>query len=179
MICFIYESKLVEKLEKFSRAVFFSLFCAIGIFSMVLAVLAPEWKNLYKIKSATKQSEQNNSKIEQIMKDHEELIRRINKDPNMLNRIAPATLGEKSQDHNLPAVEVTADTLAQAKSVLEQSDNDENLKVPEEEIPVWLQRVTLVRSRIVLFAAGAGLVLVSFVCFCAKKQNFTSKNKSA
>lgn len=163
----------MEKLEKFNRAAFFSLFSAIGILSVTLAVLGPEWKNLYKIKAATKQSEQNNSTIEQIMRDQEVLIGRINKDPNMLKRLVPANLGEKPEEPNLPAVEITADTLAQAKAVLDQSNDNENPKVSDDQIPAWLLRVTLKTSRVVLFAAGTGLVLVSFVCFAAGKETVT------
>jgi hypothetical protein len=160
----------VEKLEKFSRAAFFSLFSAIGILSVTLAVLGPEWKNLYKIKAATKQSEQNNRKIEQIMRDQEELISRINKDPNMLKRLVPANLGQKPEEPNMPAVEITTDTLTQARAVLEWSNDDENPRVSQERIPARLQRATLKMSRVILFAAGTGLVLVSFVCFAARPQ---------
>jgi hypothetical protein len=168
---------MVKKLEKFSRAVFFSLFSAIGIFSISLAVLGPEWKNLYKIQAATEQAEKNNDKIEQILQDHDVLLNRINKDPNILKRLAPVTLGEKAQEVNMPPVEITAETLAQAKAAIEQSSGDENSK-GSYEIPAWLQRATLKTSRTVLFAAGAGLVLVSFVCFSARKEKVTSGKSS-
>jgi len=160
----------VKKLEKFSRVVFFSLFSAIGIFAVALAVLGPEWKNLYKINVATKRAEQDNSKIEQIIQDHEVLIGKIDKDPNMLKRLAPATAGEKTEEANLPEVQITAQTLAQAKAAIEQMDSNENTKISGEETPAWLERATSKVSRIILFAAGAGLVLVSFVCFNAKKE---------
>jgi TolA-binding protein len=159
----------MKNFEKFNRALFFSLFSAIGLFSLALATLGPEWKNLYKVKSATKQVEQNNGRIEQLLEDHEVLIGRINKDPEMLKRLAPVTLGEKSRDANQPDVKMTADTLDRAKEALAESTDEENPKGSEQEIPVWLQRATSDQSRMVLFVAGGGLVLVSFVCFGAKK----------
>jgi hypothetical protein len=160
---------LMKNFEKFNRALFFSLFSAIGIFSLAMATLGPEWKNLYKVKSATKQVEQSNDRIEQLLEDHEVLIGRINKDPEMLKRLAPVTLGETSKDANQPDVKITADTLYRAKEALAEASDEENPKGSEQEIPAWLQRATSDQSRMVLFVAGGGLVLVSFVCFGAKK----------
>ncbi|MBU1261295.1 MAG: hypothetical protein KJ757_07375 [Planctomycetes bacterium] len=160
----------MKKLEKFGRAIFFSLFAAIGIFAVALAVLGPEWKNLYKINAATKLSERDNREIEQIIQDHEVLIGKIDKDPNMLKRLAPQTAIEKNEEANLPEVQITAKTLEQAKAAIEQMDNNENTKIQGEETPAWLQRASSKVSRIILFTAGAGLVLVSFACFNAKKK---------
>ena len=157
----------MEKLEKFYRAVFFSVCSAIGILSVSLAILGPEWKYLYKIKAATLQSEQNNAQIEQLLDDHQALISLIRTDPNILKHLAPVTPGENPQDANLPIMPLTADALAQAKAVLDQSNNEENPKIMDGQIPGWLMRATMKSSRIVLFASGAGLMLVSFVCFSA------------
>jgi hypothetical protein len=96
----------------------------------------------------------------------------------MLKRIAPLTLGEKVKDANQPDVKMTADTLDRAKEALAESSDEENPKASEQEVPAWLQRATLDNSRMVLYVAGAGLVLVSFVCFGAKKEEVTS-GKSA
>jgi len=155
----------VEKLEKFYRAVFFSICSAIGILSVTLAILGPEWKNLYKVRAATIQSEQNNAKIEQLLNDHQALINLIRTDPNILERLAPVAPGENPQDANLPIIPLTADALAQAKAVLDQSNSEENPKNLDGQIPAWLMRATMKPSRIVLFASGAGLILIAFVCF--------------
>ncbi len=167
----------MKLLETFGRALFFSLFSAIGIFAVALAVLGPEWKNLYKIEAATKQSEQDNRQIQQIIEDHDVLVGKIHKDPNMLKRLAPEITSEKIEDANLPEVQITAEMLEQAKAAIEQMDSNENEKISEE-VPAWLERTTLKLSRIILFAAGAGLVLVSFVCFNAKKEKTLSEKSS-
>ncbi|PKL49166.1 MAG: hypothetical protein CVV39_03375 [Planctomycetes bacterium HGW-Planctomycetes-1] len=159
----------MKLLETFGRALFFSLFSAIGIFAVALAVLGPEWENLYKINAATEKMQQDNRQIEQIIEDHDVLIGKIHKDPNMLKRLAPEITSEKIEDANLPDVQITAEMLEQAKAAIEQVDSNENTKISEE-VPAWLERTTLKSSRIILFAAGAGLVLVSFVCFNAKKE---------
>ncbi|HBG28455.1 MAG: hypothetical protein A2Y10_10850 [Planctomycetes bacterium GWF2_41_51] len=150
--------------EKFYRAVFFSIFSLIGILSVSLAILGPEWKHLYKIKAAAIQSEQNNAKIEQLLDDHQSLINLINTDPNILIRLAPVELGETQQDPNAFVTQLTADALSQAKAVIDQTAAD-NAAFDSTQTPTWLLRATVDSSRIVLFTAGAGLILVSFVCF--------------
>ncbi len=150
--------------EKFYRAVLFSIFAAVGIVAVSLAVLGPEWKNLYKIKAATVLSEQNNTKITQLLSDHQELINLIHTDPNVLKRLAAVELGQDVNDSNAIAAQITADFLSQAKVVVDEAENP-NIAVVQP--PNWLIRATLNSSRIILFASGAGLILVSFVCFSA------------
>jgi hypothetical protein len=150
--------------EKFYRAAFFSLFAAVGLLAVSLAVLGPEWKNLYRIKAAAALSEQNNTKITRLLADHQELINLINTDPNVLRRLAEVELGQDVNDPNAIAAKITADYLSQAKLVV---DGVENPDIAVPQAPHWLIRATLSSSRIVLFASGAGLVLVSFVCFSA------------
>ncbi len=149
--------------EKFYRAVFFSLFSLIGILSVSLAILGPEWKHLYRIKAATVHSEQGNAKIEQLLDDHQSLINLIKSDPNVLMRIAPAELGEMPGDPNAFVTKLSSDALSQAKAVIEQTAAENAAESTQ--IPQWLLRATLDSSRIILFTAGAGLILVSFVCF--------------
>lgn len=158
----------MPKLEDISRLFFFLVFSTIGILSITLGVLGPRWNNLYKMNAAIRQTERNNQKIEQIIKDHQILTAQIKADANMLMRIAPLTLGVQPEDPNQPVAEITADTLSRAKAVLDQQPED-NSDNPD--VPVWLQRCTTVNKRIILFAAGAGLIVVSFACFGKKKAN--------
>mgnify|MGYP001247370282 CR=1 FL=1 len=164
----------MENFEKFYRAALFSVCSAIGILAIALAAIGPEWKNYYKIKAAAVQSEKNNAKIAQLLADHDELIKLINTDPNILTRLAPIELGIEPNDPNTVAPVLTSDYLAQARVVVEQSFSD---KITGEQIPSWLLRATLNSSRIVLFASGAGLMLVSFVCFSAPASNAHSPRR--
>jgi glycine cleavage system regulatory protein len=158
--------------EKFYRAMFFSVCSAIGVLAVTLAVLGPEIKFLYSIKSATIRSEQNNEKITQLLSDHQELINLINTDPNVLKRLAPVELGQEVNEPNSIAAQITADSLAYAKIVVEETEAQ---TTNEPQIPAWLLRATVTSSRTVLFAAGAGLILVSFVCFSTPEQR-TGRN---
>lgn len=147
---------------------------AVGILAVSLAVLGPEWKGLYDIKAAVGQTEQDNIRIEQIIKDHEILTGQIETDPNILAKIAPITLGT-TEDSNEPAVKMTADTLTLAKAVLAQQENNP----PTPQVPDWLQRSTTENNRIILFASGAGLVIVAFACFGRGKQNTKKSRKKS
>lgn len=153
----------MQKLEEISRLFFFMVFSAAGVCAVALAVLSPEWKNLYHLKAAVRQTEQDNQKIEEIIRDHQILAAQINADTNILKRIAPVTLGVEPCEPNQPAVRITAGTLSRAKAILEQHEPQEDSD--DSEVPKWLQRCAAVENRIMLFVAGAGLVVVSFVCF--------------
>jgi hypothetical protein len=165
----------MQKLENIFKLVFFLVFSATGICAVALAVLGPEWKSLYQLNSAIRQTEQGNQKIEEIIKDHQILSAQISKDANILKRIAPLTLGEHLEEPNQPVAKITADTLARAKAILEQQQTQDNSDSPE--VPRWLQRCTTVNGRIILFAAGTGLVVVSFACFGGKKSNIKVKKE--
>lgn len=165
----------MQKLENILKLFCFLVFSAAGICAVELAVLGPEWKNLYEINAAIKQTEYDNSRIEEIIKDHQILSSQIEADANMLKRIAPLTAGEQFQGPNQPAAKITADTLARAKAILRQQTQDNSLGP---EVPVWLQRCTATNGRVILFAAGTGLVVVSFACFGKKGSREKKKEVS-
>ncbi len=156
----------MKKLEDIFRLIVFLIFFAAGTCAVALAVLGPEWKSLYQLKAAVKQTEQNNRKIEEIIKDHQILSEQITGDANILKRIAPVTLGQQPDDANQPVAKITADTLARAKAILRQQRQDDS---DGSQVPQWLVRCTIGRNRIILFAAGAGLVVVCFACFGDRK----------
>jgi hypothetical protein len=160
----------MQKLEKIFRLLLFVIFGAAGICAVALAVLGPEWKSLYQLKAAIRQTEQNNQKIEEIIKDHKILSAQISSDANILNRIAPLTLGQQPDDPNQPLARITADTLARAKTVLQQQTQEAGPEVPK-----WLERCTADENRVILFAAGGGLVVISFACFGEKRSKEVKK----
>jgi len=163
-------SKYMQKLEAILRLLLFVICSAIGILSIALATLGNEWKGLYDTKAAVIQTERNNVKIEQIIKDHEVLTGQIATDPNILAKIAPLTLGSDVNDPNERRANITAEMLDKAKAVLNSSDDAASLPQP----PIWLQRSTTDENRIILFVCGAGLVVVSFACFGKMKKKAAS-----
>ncbi len=168
----------MQRLEDIFRLFLFMVFSAVGICAVAMAVLAPEWKNLYDLESAVKQTERNNQKIEGIIKDHQILTAQIKTDANILKRIAPVTLGIDPCEPNRPAVKMTADTLSRAKTVLQQQEQE---NTGSSNVPNWLARCTADENRTILFASGAGLIVVSFACFGKrrdKKESKTTKHKA-
>jgi hypothetical protein len=157
----------MQKMENISRLFLFLVFSAAGALSIALAVLGPEWKNLYELNAAITQTQQSNREIEEIIKDHQVLISQINTDPNILKRIAPLVLGAQPKDTNQPAAKITQETMARAKAVLQQQQTQDDSNGPK--VPKWLERSTTDYGRITLFTAGGGLIVVSFACFGKKK----------
>ena len=162
----------MQKLEAILRLLLFVVCSAVGILSIALATLGHEWESLYDTKAAVIQTERNNVKIEQIIKDHEVLTGQIATDPNILAKIAPLTLGSDVNDPNERRANITAEMLDRAKAVLNSEDDAASLPQP----PIWLQRSTTDENRIILFVCGAGLVVVSFACFGKMKKNKSVKN---
>ena len=85
---------------------------------------------------------------------------------NLLERIAPATLGIGDEDPNTVYPKATAEKLAAARKAL-QADSGSDTEAPA--VPAWLERCNEPRKRLSLFLAGACLILVSFLCFGPKK----------
>jgi len=162
----------MQKKEKILRLFLFLVFSAAGILSIALAVLGPEWKNLYELNAAITQTQQSNLKIEEVIKDHQILISQINADANILKRIASLALGTSPQDTNQPAVKITQETLATAKAALQQQQTQDGSNGPK--VPKWLERCTTDYGRITLFTAGGGLIIISFACFGKKKPKIKS-----
>lgn len=164
----------MQKLEDIFRFFLFMICFAAGLCAIALVFLGPEWQSLYQLKAAVQQTERNNKKIENIINDHKVLTSQINSDPEILKKIAPVTLGIDPCDANQPPVKITPETLAAAKSVLQQQEqNSGNPSTPK-----WLLRCTTDENRIVLFSAGAGLIVVSFACFGKRKENKGTKKQN-
>ena len=148
------------------RVLLFIVFSCLGIAAITLSMLAQEWVDLYTIKSKAHHIEQTNLKIKALNRDHQTLIAQIQSDPNILKRLEAVVLGAAPDDTNSPTPAVTAQQLQKAKAVLAEDDSQQLDITP----PAWLARCSSSRSRIILFIAGAGLILVSFTCFAKTKK---------
>jgi hypothetical protein len=148
--------------EPFLRILFFVIFSCLGIAAISLSMLAQEWIDLYTINSKLHKVEQTNRKIEVLNRDHQSLIDSINNDPNMLKRLDTIVLGTASAEANIPVPDITEQQLQKVKAILAETDSEEP---PETGPPRWLQRCGQRRYRLIMFIAGAGLILVSFTCF--------------
>ena len=112
--------------------------------------------------------EQSKTRLESLIADYDVLTTRLERDPNLIiERVAPSTLGTEPADANAIYPKVTAEQLAAAKKALnEDIEQDET----QPAVPEWLGRCSEPRQRLILFLAGALLILVSFIWFGSAKK---------
>jgi len=106
--------------------------------------------------------EQESDSLRSINQAYGALLQRIDNDPNMIRRIAPAVLGLEPEDANAYYPAAGRHELAAAERTLARHDRSKR-SIPT--LPTWLERVREPRRRTAIFLAGAVLVLVSFACF--------------
>lgn len=148
----------------------FAIFFAVGTAAMVGAILCDELLAHYRNRNLLKEQQEFSIKLESLNADYDALLEQVNRDPNLIKRIGPTTLGTEPNDPNTVYPRATARQLTAARKALMQ---DSSPKPPEPAVPAWLTRCSEPRHRVVLFLAGAALILVALTCFRsveAKKQ---------
>lgn len=150
------------------RVFLFIIVIGLGIASLSLSMLSEEILDYYSRKIELRQLERSTRKTNVLIADYDALISEIDSDPNILTRLGSAVLGIDSNEPNGITVETTQAQLAVAMKVLQNQSTDAPAEVA---LPGWLLRCNKPRSRIVLFIAGSALILISFICFGAKKPN--------
>jgi len=143
----------------------FVVFFSTGAVGLGAAVLCEDLIVYCRNKHLVAQAQLSLERIEALNADYDALLGQLAGDPNLLKRIAPVALGTEPEDPNAVYPKARARELAVArKTLIEQS----GLDTSEPPLPKWLQRCSEPRNRLGLFLAGAGLVLVSLVCFTPK-----------
>lgn len=149
--------------RKVIQAILFFLFFSIGAASLSSSVLCDDLVQYYRNKQFLGESKESLKRLESLNTDYDVLLERLKEDPNLIvDRLAPATLGTKSDDPNIIYPRATSRQLAAARQALLEESSREPAKV---EMPQWLRRSREPRNRILLFTSGVVLVLISFVCF--------------
>ncbi len=147
---------------------------SLGVAAMAMAMLIDDLQNLYQTKSVVAEIENSNKKITQIIADQQELIANIQREPNMLQKIAQVLLGAKSNAEYEMTNYSAEKKIETAKRVLKANENIQKKK--PKNLPKWLNRSGEKQNRIIMFTAGVGLIATSFACFCKKTEN--KKNNS-
>ncbi len=143
----------------------FVVFFSAGAVALGAAVLCEDLIVYCRNKHLVAQAQLSLQRIEALNADYDALLGQLEDDPNLLKRIAPVALGTEPEDPNAVYPKARARELAVARrALIEQS----GLDTSEPPLPKWLQRCSEPRNRLGLFLAGAGLVLVSLVCFTPK-----------
>lgn len=143
------------------RYVFFCLFFTVGAGAITLSILIdPEMTTYFQNRQMLAEIERENAKIKDLTEQYQAQIDLIHSNPDVLRRLEWVTFG-KTED---PAAALSADNQVlreAAQSIL----TDLQEKPEEPQLPRWFQRCKDPNIRTALFAAGAGLVLITFLFF--------------
>ncbi len=153
--------------QKTIRAFFFCVFFGIGAMVLSGSILCDVLLAFYHNKQLLHSQQQRTNHLKSLIEDYNALLEEIERDPNFVKRIAPATLGAEFDDADTIYPRATNDLQIAAKKVLAKDHNQELI---EPEAPAWLTRCSEPHRRITLFFAGAGLILISFICFGSAEQ---------
>ena len=153
--------------RNFIRLVFFVVFFSIGAASLGISILCDDLVEYFQNKNRLVVAQQARDRLESLNDDYDALLKQLEDDPNLVKRLAPATLGSEPEDINAVYPRATTEQLAAASKAL---TDETNKDFEEPVIPRWLNRCSEPRRRIMLFLAGAALILTSFACFGPVKQ---------
>jgi len=144
------------------RTVLFVVFFGIGAAALSGAIVCDDLLQHYQNRQLLRTAEENLERLTKLNADYDAVLGELEADPNVFKRLAPATLGTEPADANTVYPKATAEHLAAARRALAK-DTSGQPAAPQK--PGWLERCNEPRRRIVLFASGAFLILISFVCF--------------
>jgi hypothetical protein len=144
------------------RTLLFVVFFSIGTAALAGSILRDDLLRYYRNKQLLRSAEESLSRLESLNADYDALLRQLEENPSLLERIAPATLGTEPADANTVYPKVTAEQLDAARKVLAE---DLEQQPSRAEMPDWIARCSEPSKRIILFLAGALLILISFICF--------------
>jgi hypothetical protein len=153
--------------QRIFHLLFFVTFFSTGAVALGVAVLCDDFVQYCRNQHLVKEAEVSVQHLKSLNADYNGLLEQLEKDPDLLKRIAPATLGTEPADSNAIYPKARAEVLAVARKALVEQAGPEQT---DASIPQWLQRCSEPVKRIALFIAGAGLILISLVCFTPEEQ---------
>jgi len=132
----------------------------VGAGTLTLSVLCEDLTRYFANKQLLAHEQRQLASLEEKVQVYDTLLLNMKKDPDVMNRIAPAVLGLESDDPNTAYPFTGVQELAVAKQMLQK---DKNIGIAQ--MPPWLVRCCEKRHRLALFLLGGVLVLIAFACF--------------
>jgi len=157
------------------RAFLFVVFFSIGAAALSGSILFADLLRYYNNRELRETKKELSSQLKSLNADYDALLKQLRNDPNLIKRIANVTLGKEDNDANTIYPKATAEQLAAARKALTEETSTEPA---DTSLPKWLTRCKEPRRRTMLFFAGAGLILISFICFGPAKEKSRQKAKS-
>jgi len=149
------------------RVILFVIFFSIGAASLGVSILCDDLVQYYRNRQLLKVTQQSLDRLESLNTDYNALLEQLEKDPNLVKRLAPATLGTEPEDANAFYPRAAREQLTAAREALTKNQSDQSTGPM---LPEWLTRCSEPRRRITLFVAGSFLILISFTCFVPARQ---------
>lgn len=147
----------------FVRYVVFCIFFTVGTVAIAVSMLIdPEITQYYANVSQLRRVEVDNARIEKLLAEYNAQITQIERDPNMLVNLRAIALGDEPKTDGTVLPKASQEVLAQAKeALLSDMAQDKNAR----DIPLWVERCSIPNNRRILFVAGCGLILITFIFF--------------
>ena len=157
------------------RYLLFCIFFAAGAGAVVLSMLIhPEIGKYYQSRLQLRRVEERNVRMERLIAQYDVQIRQIESDPNLLARLQTFTFGHEPDLEGVVLPKASKEELAAAKAALF-AELDEQSQ--EQLVPQWVHRCAEPKNRKVLFVAGCGLILITFIFFGTPRRHRLHRRK--
>jgi len=157
----------IMRRQNILRTLLFIIFFSVGATALSGSILCDDLIRYYHNRQRLKAKEELSNRLRSLNIDYDALLQNLEKDPNLLERIAPLVLGMERNDANTIYPKATEELLEAVKKALEENSSQQST---EPVIPAWLVRCSEPTRRVILFLAGAFLVLISFIWLGSAKQ---------
>ena len=145
------------------RYLLFCIFFAAGAGAVALSILIdPEITNYYQSRLQLRRVEERNVRMERLIDQYDGQIRLLESDPNLLAKLQAFTFGYEPDIEGVILPKASKEELAAAKAAL---FAELDAQSQEQLVPQWVHRCAEPKNRKVLFVAGCGLLIITFIFF--------------
>ena len=148
------------------RAILFCIFLGVGIGAIAFSIIVGEIDDYYTSRDALLQLEADNERLKELIEKYDLQLEQASNDPEILERLKRVTLGHQPESEDTVYPKATPQDIAAAEAVILAGQKTEDHDDPFRRI---VDRCMQERIRLSLFIAGAGLVLLTFLFFGAKR----------
>ena len=142
------------------RVIAFFITFGVGAGTLTLSVICEDLTRFFANKQLLALKQRQLASLEEKVQVYDALLVNMEKNPDVVQRIAPAVLGIESEDPNMAYPLTGVQELAVARQMLQKDNNAEISGMPP-----WLVRCCDRRRRMTLFVLGGVLVVIAFACF--------------